>query len=96
MKQQRPQKHYSKVGDRHPSRVAEPLPSAKAAAHGRKTAARPLRTSVTRLTRAQRYRKAAALLAEWMADDSGYDERVGALLEKELEKDPIRFGEELE
>jgi hypothetical protein len=47
-----------------------------------------------RLTRTQRYRKAAALLREWMADDSGYDEQVGALLEEELRKDPIRLREE--
>jgi hypothetical protein len=55
---------------------------------------RPSRPPATRLTRAQRYRKAAALLREWMADDSGYDEEVGALLEEELKKDPIRFREE--
>lgn len=49
-----------------------------------------------RLTRAERYRKAAALLREWMADDSGYDERICPLLEEELKKDPIRFAEEFE
>jgi hypothetical protein len=51
-------------------------------------------TRTRRLSRAERYRKAAALLREWMADDTGYDEEVGALLEEELKKDPIRFREE--
>jgi hypothetical protein len=49
-----------------------------------------------RLTRAQRYHRAAALLRQWMTEDPEYDERVGALLEQELEQDPIRFAEEFE
>ena len=31
-----------------------------------------------------RYRKAAELLERWMAEETDYDERVGALLEEEL------------
>jgi hypothetical protein len=54
---------------------------------------RPSGPPAARLTRVQRYRKAAALLREWMADDSGYDEGVGALLEEELREDHIRTRE---
>jgi hypothetical protein len=106
MKRQKPRKRYSRLDDRQPSRVAEPAPSvgsgqalpakARARAAAPKASPRPSRDAYTRLTRAQRYRKAAALLREWMADDSGYDERIGALLEDELKKDPIRFREEFE
>ena len=46
------------------------------------------------LSRAERNRRAAALLREWMADESGYDEMIGPLLEDELKQDPIRFREQ--
>ena len=57
---------------------------------------RPKKVMSRRLTRAGRYRRVAALLRQWMAEDPGYDERVGALLEQDLEQDPIHFAEEFE
>ena len=44
--------------------------------------------------RMERNRRAAALLREWMADDSGYDEEVWPALEQALKEDPIRFRED--
>lgn len=90
--------------------VAEPTPPFEsysprrgrpqgAAASKSRAAARvstPKKETPRRLTRAQRYHQAAALLRQWMTEDPEYDERVGALLERELEQDPIRFAEEFE
>jgi len=42
----------------------------------------------------ERNLKAAALLREWMADESGYDEEVWPALEQALKEDPIRFRED--
>jgi len=44
--------------------------------------------------RMERNRKAAVLLREWMADDSGSDEEVWPALEQALKEDPIRFRED--
>jgi len=38
----------------------------------------------TETPQTRRYRKAAELLAKWMADDSPYDEQTWAALEPEL------------
>ena len=40
--------------------------------------------------RMARNQEAAALLREWMADESGYDEEVWPALEQALKEDPIR------
>lgn len=40
--------------------------------------------------RRERYRKAAALIRKWAAEDPEYDERVGALLQLELEDSSLR------
>ena len=109
MQRQKSRKRYGKSAER-PYPVAEPpLPEIISKCKRRvapkstntepgATVPRAARTSrkPRRVTRAQRYRKAAALLREWMADDSGYDERIWPLLEEELKKDPIRFAEEFE
>jgi hypothetical protein len=112
MKQQRKRSHYPQAATSAPPLVAEPVspsesytspapktrrsrravPRQTRAGAGAGRAPQPKRP----MSRAERYRKAAALLREWMADDSGYDERIGALLEGELKKDPIRFREEFE
>jgi hypothetical protein len=42
----------------------------------------------------ERSRKAAALLREWMVDESGYDEEVWPALEQTLKEDPVRFRED--
>lgn len=39
-----------------------------------------------------RYRKAAELLERWMAEETDYDERVGALLDEELPSEGLRCG----
>ena len=44
--------------------------------------------------RMERSRKAAALLREWMVDESGYDEEVWPALEQTLKEDPVRFRED--
>jgi excisionase family DNA binding protein len=36
---------------------------------------------------------ARRLLAEWMADESGYDEQVWPIVEKLLAENPVTFGE---
>jgi hypothetical protein len=105
MKRRKSGKRDSGGKSRPPSRVAEPAPpslgeSVPRATGGRRAlkagahAAVPSPKARPSRPRAQRYRKAAALLREWMADESGYDEEVGALLEEELKKDPIQFAEE--
>jgi len=110
MKRQKSQKRYresgelpSRVAELEPpanqAQQAGVTPGAVTTVKPRPRATAPRPTTRTarkrmRLTRTQRYRKAAALLREWMADDSGYDEQVGALLEEELRKDPIRLREE--
>jgi len=43
-----------------------------------------------------RYDEAASLLRQWLKEDSDYDERVGAALEKALEDSSARCAEELE
>ena len=42
---------------------------------------------------AERNSAARRLLAEWMADDSGYDEQVWPTVERLLEQHPVSFGE---
>ncbi len=41
----------------------------------------------------ERNSAARRLLAEWMADDSGYDEQVWPVVERLLEEHPVSFGE---
>lgn len=43
--------------------------------------------------RVRRYKKAAALLRKWMAEEDDYDERVGTVLEQELKDSAMRCGE---
>ena len=49
---------------------------------------------LTPAERMERNRRAAALLREWMADDSGYDEEMWPVLEQALKEDPVRFRED--
>jgi len=41
-------------------------------------------------TRRDRYRRAAAFIESWLADESGYDEEVWPLLEEELKDARMR------
>jgi hypothetical protein len=70
--------------------VSEPKPATKRRAAGPTPWADPLPPA----ERMERNLKAAALLREWMADDSGYDEEVWPVLEQALKEDPIRFRED--
>jgi hypothetical protein len=70
--------------------VREPKPATKWRAAGPKPWVDPLPPA----ERMERNRKAAALLREWMADDSGYDEEVWPVLEQALKEDSIRFRED--
>lgn len=70
--------------------VREPRPAATRRPAGLKPWVDPLLPA----ERMERNRKAAALLREWMADDSGYDEDVWPALEQALKEDPIRFRED--
>jgi hypothetical protein len=101
MKRQKQRKKYARPCEQ--PRVAEPTapaetykPRATEPQGSKKAGADslPARGRVKRLSLAERNRKAAALLREWMADESGYDEMIGPLLEEELGKDPIRFREQ--
>ncbi len=38
------------------------------------------------------YERVIALVEEWLADDSGYDEEVGPMLEAELLSRPLTIG----
>ncbi len=38
------------------------------------------------------YERVIVLVEEWLADDSGYDEEVGPLLEEELQSHPLAIG----
>ncbi len=42
--------------------------------------------------RLRRYSQAAILLRKWMAEDSDYDQQVGALLERELNNSLMRLS----
>jgi hypothetical protein len=70
--------------------VREPKPTTKWRAATPKPWVDPLPPA----ERMERNRKAAALLREWMADDSGYDEEMWPVLEQALKEDPIRFRED--
>jgi len=70
--------------------VREPKPPTKQRPAGPKPWVDPLPPA----ERMERNRKAAALLREWMADDSGYDEEMWPVLEQALKEDPIRFRED--
>jgi hypothetical protein len=50
----------------------------------------------TRPSREVQYREAAILLRQWLKEESDYDERVGAALQKALEDSSARCAEELE
>jgi len=50
----------------------------------------------TRPSPESRYHEAASLLRQWLKEDSDYDERVGAALEKALEDSSAGCAEELE
>ena len=65
--------------------VNEPKPATSQRAAGPKPWVDPLPPA----ERTERNLKAAALLRDWMADDSGYDEEVWPVLEQAL-KDLIR------
>ncbi len=41
----------------------------------------------------QRYRKAVALVEDWLNDESGHDERIWPLLEEELQDNRMRCKE---
>jgi excisionase family DNA binding protein len=43
----------------------------------------------------ERNQAARRLLAEWLADESGYDEEVWPAVERLLEENPVSFGEAL-
>jgi hypothetical protein len=47
-----------------------------------------------RLDRQQRYRRLAALMRQWMQNDTDYDERVGPVLLEELAIEPLRLRSE--
>ena len=70
--------------------AAEPRPATK------RWAARPTPwvDPLPPAERMERNRKAAALLRQWMADDSRYDEEMWPVLEQALKEDPIRFRED--
>lgn len=68
----------------------QPKPTTKPQAAGPKLWVDPLPPA----ERMERNLKAAALLREWMADDSGYDEEVWPALEQALKEEPIRFRED--
>jgi hypothetical protein len=70
--------------------VREPKPATKRRTAGPKPWVDPLPPA----ERMERNRKAAVLLREWMADDSGYDEEMWPALEQALKEDPIRFRED--
>jgi excisionase family DNA binding protein len=53
------------------------------------TVPRPIHDFGTPEERAERNEAARRLLAEWMADESGYDERAWPILEKLLEENPV-------
>lgn len=57
------------------------------------TISRPSPIVVDRLEQAKRNEAARRLLEEWMADESGYDERVWPIVEKLLAENPVDFGE---
>jgi excisionase family DNA binding protein len=44
----------------------------------------------------ERNRAARRLLAEWLADDSGYDDRVWPIVEKLIEENPVSFGDPID
>jgi hypothetical protein len=41
----------------------------------------------------ERNKAARRLLAEWMMDESGYDERAWPIVERLIEENPVSFGE---
>jgi excisionase family DNA binding protein len=45
------------------------------------------------LDQIKRNEAARRLLAEWMADESGYDDRVWPIVEKLIEENPVSLGE---
>jgi hypothetical protein len=99
MKLEKHRKVHSKLTSAKPPAVAEPVFLSETYKLCMAEEQRPKKLSgrtgrTNRLSRSERYRRAAALLREWMADESGYDEIVGLLLDEELKKDPIRFREE--
>ena len=98
MKRQRAQKRYPNPAVTKEPMVAEPGSPAETAI--RRTSKPPGRRGAParskRLSRSERYRKAAALLREWMADDSGYDEEIWPALERELKDVGIRLREDFE
>ena len=50
---------------------------------------------IAAVERRRRYRKAAALIRRWMTEDDAYNERVGALVEQELDRDGVRLREDV-
>ena len=50
-------------------------------------------TAKTDEARPLRYRKAAELMERWLAEETHYDEEVGALLEQELKYNGFRCGD---
>lgn len=71
--------------------VAEPKP----ATSRRAARPRPPGESMSVAERIERNRKAAALIREWMDEDSDYDERVGAALEA-MGECPVRLREDFD
>jgi excisionase family DNA binding protein len=57
------------------------------------TVSRPSPIVIDAREQAERNEAAMRLLAEWMADESGYDERVWPIVEKLLAENPVSFGE---
>jgi hypothetical protein len=51
------------------------------------------KTSQTVSNRVRRYKKAAALLRKWMAEEDGYDETTWPALEQELKDSAMRCRE---
>jgi len=49
--------------------------------------------NLERTSRRDRYRRAAALIERWLADESGYDEEIWPLLEEELKGGRMRCEE---
>jgi hypothetical protein len=50
-------------------------------------------TPYSRRSQHERNLAAAALIDQWLQDDSGYDEQVWPVLEAELRENPLRFRE---
>ncbi len=74
-----------------PLRVAESTPATKP----RTGESTPWVDPLPPAERMERNRRAAALLREWMEEDSDYDEQVGAALEA-MGDFPVRFREDFE